>query len=302
MDDPRSHRKSVLFSDDGAIDIEEGYSAPILAEDEVEKNPPAYDQPPAVELPPERRSSVGDEPSSRPTSRPASLYKEVSFEHQSTPLEDVEEYEPLFPEDEKADSVKKAKAEEAKNEHKQRFPSRDIWEDAPNSVHYTAEVSTPDLPEESQDRPTPVCVIPTQRTGETPAQAFARHQEELAEREVRQRGPDGFLPGNAKQKPSWIQHQQHVAKETSRPGMNQRFPSRDVWEDPPDSLKLETTVSSPQVEIESPQAESKPGIPQRPRRKSSEPTSATSEKEAFNARASKTPTHAQRRRQQACYP
>ncbi len=97
MDDPRSHRKSVLFSDDGAIDIEEGYSAPILAEDEVEKNPPAYDQPPAVELPPERRSSVGDEPSSRPTSRPASLYKEVSFEHQSTPLEDVEEYEPLFP-------------------------------------------------------------------------------------------------------------------------------------------------------------------------------------------------------------
>ncbi len=61
--------------------------------------------------------------------------------------------------------------------------------------------------------------------------------------------------------------------------MNQRFLSRDVWEDTPDSLKLETTVSSPQVEIESPQAESKPGIPQRPRRKSSEPTSATSEKE-----------------------
>ena len=32
----------------------------------------------------------------------------------------------------------------------------------------------------------------------------------------------------------------------ARPGLQQRFPSRDIWEDTPDSLQLQTTVASPQ--------------------------------------------------------
>lgn len=283
VDEPGSRRKSVLFNDDAAAaggnDDEAGYSAPILAEDEVQKNPPAYEQPPAVELPLERRGSVGDEPVSRPTSRPASLYKEMSFEHQSTPLEDVEEYEPLFPEDEKAAAaVKKLKAEE----QKQRFPSRDIWEDAPNSVHYTAEVSTPNIAEDTADRPTPVGVISTQRTGESPAQAFARQQEELAEREARQRGPDGFVRSGLNPKTLWV-HPQHRPREyvAPRPSIVQRFPSRDVWEDTPDSLKLETTVSSAQSEAESPQVEKKQATipqPQQPPAPADESSSSASDK------------------------
>jgi hypothetical protein len=39
----------------------------------------------------------------------------------------------------------------------------------------------------------------------------------------------------------------HLADE-SRPESRQRFPSRDIWEDTPDSLQLQTTVGGPQVE------------------------------------------------------
>ncbi|KAK3381569.1 altered inheritance of mitochondria protein 21 [Podospora didyma] len=281
-----SRRKSVMFSDGESPNVEEeDYKAPILAEDELAKDPAPYDHQPAVEPQPERRGSAFeiDEPTSRPTSRPASLYKETSFDMRSTPLEDVEEYEPLFVEEEKA---KQATVEEKKaKEKKQRFPSADIWEDAPSSVHYTAEVSTPDLYDE-QEKPA-TSILPPARDGETPAQAFARHQEELAEKETAEHGPEAFLPMRGKQKPLWAAHQSHLASET-RPSLGQRFPSRDVWEDTPDSLKLETTVSTPQREndhspidakspvdakpeipvrspAKSPEIAEKPAVPQRPK-------------------------------------
>lgn len=270
VDEP-GRRKSVMFSDSESpgSDAEEDrpYTAPILAEDEVAKDPSPYAHQPAVEPGPERRGSAFEmeESTSRPTSRPASLYKEPSFELRSTPLEDVEEYEPLFDEEDKG---KKPTAEEKiKKEHKRRFPSADIWEDAPSSVHYTAEVSTPE-PSEDQPKTDAAIAPPPARVGETPAQAFARRQEELAEEEVRERGPEGFLPGRKKEKPVWVQHQAHLASEPApRPSMAQRFPSRDVWEDTPDSLKLETTVSTPQQD-ESPAETSKPETPQRPQDKS----------------------------------
>ena len=74
---------------------------------------------------------------------------------------------------------------------------------------------------------------------ETPEQAFARRQEELAEQESGD--SESFL--NREKKP-WP-HKSHFAEET-RPGLKQRFPSRDVWEDTPDSLQLQTTVAAPQ--------------------------------------------------------
>jgi hypothetical protein len=35
---------------------------------------------------------------------------------------------------------------------------------------------------------------------------------------------------------------------SERPGMKQRFPSRDIWEDSPASLQLQTTVSVPETD------------------------------------------------------
>lgn len=74
---------------------------------------------------------------------------------------------------------------------------------------------------------------------ETPEQAFAREQEELAEQEFND--SESFL--NQEKKP-W-EHKTHLVEET-RPSLKQRFPSRDVWEDTPDSLQLQTTVTAPQ--------------------------------------------------------
>ncbi|KAB5566533.1 altered inheritance of mitochondria protein 21 [Coniochaeta sp. 2T2.1] len=294
VDDPNSRRRSVMFNEEetpaGNEEDEPVYNAPILAEDEILKGP-ASDTGPAVEP---RRGSFFDEesasghPPSRPTSRPGSLYKVESHEHQSTPLEDVEEYEPLFPEEEGKESAKKPIPDSKRSQglHKQRFPSRDIWEDAPDSVHYTVEVSTPDIPEEKEpeEDKSATSSVPVPRDGETPAQAFARHQEELAEKEATKNGADTFLK-NGRGKPSWAQHQ--LASETSRPSMAQRFPSRDVWEDTPDSHMLETTVSTPQQDRDSePPAEttSKPAIPDRPVRKTTDPSTSTTDKPAIPER------------------
>ncbi|KAI0187530.1 altered inheritance of mitochondria protein 21 [Xylaria flabelliformis] len=237
---------------------------PILAADEVAKDPSPYDLQAAV--PPKRRES--DEPRSRPSSRPPSIYSPPPPEVQSTPLEDVEEYEPLFPEDEKGDQKPKTAAEKLK-EYRQRFPSLDVWEDAPNSVHSTAEVSTPEPVGSRPKSRTALTDLP-QRDTETPAQAFARRQEELAEKESVT--PDSFLTLNPRPK-SWAEHQPHLAKEIhNRPNMSQRFPSRDVWEDTPDSLQFTTTVSHPQSSDDTTSEEAaqsqasinKPAVPSRP--------------------------------------
>ncbi|KAF2964881.1 hypothetical protein GQX73_g8685 [Xylaria multiplex] len=210
---------------------------PILAADEVAKHTPAYELQPAVV--PNYPGSGGA--GSRPSSRPASVVSPPPPEAHSTPLDDVEEYEPLFPEDEKGDQKPKTAADKLKEY--QRFPSQDIWEDAPNSVHSTAEVSTPELADaRPKSRSTSVDLPP--RDAETPAQAFARRQEALAEKEAVT--PDSFL--NRQQRPkSWVEHQPHLTKEIpTRPKMAPRFPSRDIWEDTPDSLQFTTTVSKPE--------------------------------------------------------
>ncbi len=80
---------------------------------------------------------------------------------------------------------------------------------------------------------------------------------------------------------SWASHQPHLAKEIAagRPNTGQRFPSRDIWEDAPESLILETTVSTPQRDETSPEAAKQPEVPpQRPVRKPSDPSSENSDK------------------------
>lgn len=243
-----------------------GYSAPILASDEVAKEPFGYDLQPAVSPLHQRReagtndlfhyrtssgasSTHGSQPSSRPSSIhgvPGIRYQsEFERESHSTPLEDLEEYEPLFPEEEKKIAAQIEKPLTAADKLKRpelkgrKFPSQDIWEDSPNSLHYTATVSTPQLPEEVDDQAT-TKTFPL-KEGETPEQAFARRQEELAEEEALD--SDSFL--NREKKP-WA-HKNYLASET-RPGLKQRFPSKDIWEDSPDSLMLQTTVATPQAD------------------------------------------------------
>jgi hypothetical protein len=229
---------------------DEGYSAPILASDEVAKEPFGWELQPAVSPLRERKDSQDFSlyqqkstsqtslSGSRPTSRPGSIHGNVPglyLSSGSTKLEDLEEYEPLFPEDEKNAAKQKPltaadrlKRPEMKN---RKFPSQDIWEDTPNSLQYTATVSTPQLPEEAEM---------AKETEETPEQAFARRQEELAESESS--GAESFLY-QEKKKP-WAD-KAHLISDT-RPGLKQRFPSRDIWEDTPDSLQLQTTVAGPQ--------------------------------------------------------
>ncbi|KAH9885537.1 altered inheritance of mitochondria protein 21 [Xylariomycetidae sp. FL2044] len=277
VDEPRHRQGLVKYGDpisaDGADDHENVKVHPILASDETAKHRSPYELQPAVEPPPERHGSVYemDEPKSRPTSRAASVYSPPPPELRSYPLDDVEEYEPLFPEDEK--SGKKPMTQSEKAKERRRFPSQDIWEDAPNSVHSTAEVSTPE-PTEGRSKPqAPVLDIPA-RDGETPAQAFARQQELLAEKEAI--SPDAFLYRQQKP-PSWVGHQSHLTKDMQpRPNMANRFPSRDVWEDTPDSLQFTTTVSTPQSAeapespaTESPTGADKPTIPARPKKQGS---------------------------------
>jgi hypothetical protein len=238
---------------------EHGYSAPILAADEVAKNPFGYELQPAVSLMHERNVTeaphyrTGSASSSRPSSRPVSIHGGVAgirfqsdFDRDShhTPLEDLDEYEPLFPDDEKKGAsgtqgkhltiADKLNRPDLKN---RKFPSQDIWEDTPNSLHYTATVSSPQLPEENEEN-TMMKNFPV-REGGTPEQAFARRQEELAEAEAAD--ADSFL--NREKKP-WP----HNADLDTRPTLKQRFPSRDIWESSPDSLQLTTTVSHPQLD------------------------------------------------------
>jgi hypothetical protein len=246
-------------SGNGGFAEELGYSVPILASDEVAKEPFGYELQPAVSPLQERHggfydneglyrttSATSSHPPSRPTSIHGGIRQPSDYDHgHSTPLDDVNEYEPLFAEEEKQrekplTAADKLKARpELKN---RRFPSQDIWEDSPDSLQYTATVSTPQLPDEdTEDNPT--THASQVREGETPEQAFARKQEDLAESESQ--SSDSFLSREKKPQP-WAQ-KSHLVGET-RPGLKQRFPSRDIWEDSPDSLQLETTVSGPQLE------------------------------------------------------
>ncbi|KAH7376378.1 altered inheritance of mitochondria protein 21 [Plectosphaerella cucumerina] len=252
-----SHNRSRSFQTNPSVENlghEDDYSAPILAEDEVAKDPGHWSLQPAVEPPTERRSSFLDGDRSRPTSRPGSIYNSNLA---STPLEDVEEYEPLFPEEE--ERKKKAEAEGNTWKPRHKFPSKDIWEDAPDSVNATAVVSSPDL---GEDLPRPK---PVEDRPETPAQAFARLQEELAEKESRE--SENF----ARNGPAYLPLQQVRSHE--RPRAQNRFPSRDIWEDTPESLMHETTVNSePGEEEEEEQEEdtsAQPQIPARPQKKAS---------------------------------
>lgn len=248
----------------GGFVEERGYGVPILASDEVAKTPGAEHMQPAVSPAPERRGSnyyfgadsehqsgfkvgsrSGSASNSRPTSRPGSIYSfptlsrfsthDEDRENMHTPLEDVDEYEPLFPDE---DGTKRpvTTAERLKlREQLKRFPSKDIWEDTPNSLQLQATVETPEPSNEPSD---PIDKPPT-AVFETPEQESAR-KGEVTEEEKAKLIPREERLAKSNFKP-------HLRQEMHRPGLAQRFPSRDIWEDSPDSARLETTVGESQL-------------------------------------------------------
>lgn len=250
---------------------ERGYGVPILASDEVAKEPGSEFMQPAVPPAQESRGSTyyagvdsdappfyqsghrngsrsGSVPGSRSSSRPGSMYGTLpnltkftshdDREDMHTPLEDVEEYEPLFPDeqDEEGRPLTAADRFKRRPDMKKRFPSKDIWEDTPDSLQLEATVSTPE-PTEEQSSP----------ITKAPSTAFELPQAEAARKgEVDEDEKAKLIPKEERWAKSHFQP--HIVDVMSRPGMKQRFPSRDIWEDTPDSAQLEATVGGPQGE------------------------------------------------------
>ncbi|KAL8820477.1 MAG: hypothetical protein Q9223_001307 [Gallowayella weberi] len=260
----------------GYID-ETGYGVPILASDEVAKEPGTEYMQPAVSPAQERRGSnyysgvdleappsyqsglrhgsrSGSATNSRPTSRPGSRHgsrpgsihgllpaltrfaSHDDREDMHTPLEDVEEYEPLFPDEDgkKTEANPAVEALKRREMMKRRFPSQDIWEDTPNSLQLQATVSTPEPAEDT--------VVPaSEKTSTTFESAVA---ESARKGEVTEAEKAKLIPREERLAKSSFKP--HIRGEMHRPDMIQRFPSRDIWEDSPDSARLETTVDGPQ--------------------------------------------------------
>ena len=234
-----------------------GYAVPILAPDEVARTPFSEFQQPAVSPAPSRRGSAyypntdtdarvssrsGSVSNSRPSSRPGSVHSlqglsrysthDDDRENMHTPLEDVDEYEPLFPDEDGSKERRPVTAADRLKlrEQMKRFPSKDIWEDTPNSLQLQATVETPEPPNEQTD---PMLRTPT-AVFETPQQESARKGEVSEEEKAK------LIPKEERLAKS--QFKPHLRNEMLRPGLAQRFPSRDIWEDSPDSARLETTV------------------------------------------------------------
>lgn len=268
-------------TEEGGFADEHGYSVPILAADEVAREIGGEDMQPAVPPTRERRGSAYDEyhasgdvtPNSRPASRPGSIHGGVHSllpslsrftsrhdefrEDMHTPLEDVDEYEPLFPdEDGQKKSLTHAERFKRPQTLQHRFPSRDIWEDTPSSAYYTTTVTTPDIPIQPEQ---PKELAPSS-TFESPEVEAAR-KGEATEEEKKKLIPNEERLAKSKFAP-------HLRDDMpTRPGLQPRFPSQDVWEDTPDSQYQFTTVSAQQEEeLKSPveAANSKPSIPPRP--------------------------------------
>ena len=248
---------------EGGVLEERGYGVPILASDEVAKTPGGEYMQPAVSPAQERRGSgyytagvegageyqsggfrmssrPGSAANSRPSSRPGSISlsrfptHDDDRDNMHTPLEDVDEYEPLFPEDDGTRPRRPLSvADRLKlREKMKRFPSQDIWEDTPNSLRLEAEVDTPEA-------------VTTQSEG---AQKSVAATFETAEQEAARKGEPSeeekskLIP--AQERLAKSKFQPHIKAEMERPGLQPRFPSRDIWEDSPDSAQLEATVGS----------------------------------------------------------
>ncbi|KAF2473188.1 uncharacterized protein BDR25DRAFT_282499 [Lindgomyces ingoldianus] len=302
--DPPSHRSSKIggggydppkedlgpeggnTAEEGGWVSERGYGVPILASDEIDKHPDAEFRQPAVSPELERRGSgeytinevdgvpsyiTGRQSVSRGSSRNNSIHSGTpglqrftspgERDRSGTPLDHVREYEPLFPDDEEHEKKPKTSTEKLKRPDLARhhFPSQDVWEDTPSSLLITTTVDTPQAPEE----PSTPGEVDSSKGFEKPATEKAR-KEDTPEEDQK-----SFLPEKTKRFAKSNLNKDVLGDMPTRPGMQPRFPSHDIWEDAPDHGQLVTTVSAPQIEDTNEYAEDspaveKPTVPARP--------------------------------------
>ncbi|KAJ4377669.1 hypothetical protein N0V83_000497 [Neocucurbitaria cava] len=281
---------------EGGWVTERGYGTPILASDELKKHPEAEWRQPAVSPELERHGddyTVNEDGTpayitkvrshSRSSSRNNNIQAQraiaspTQFDRGGTPLESHKEYEPLFPEEE--DDTKRPKSQVDKLKRpsvaRHQFPSRDIWEDTPGSLQLETTVETPQAPEEP---PTPAADdVGASKVFEDP------ETEEQRKALITKEDQQSFLPEHTRRFAIENKHLGKVRDETAlRPGMQQRFPSQDIWEDAPSHGYLETTVSTPQIEdtneyaddspaVEKPIVPARPNIPARSAKKEVSP-------------------------------
>lgn len=227
------------------------------------------------------RSRTPSAPNSRPGSRPGSMHgaplglsryssRGEDYEDPHTALEDVEEYEPLFPDEEGKSGQALSTAERFKKRQeslKRRFPSQDIWEDTPDSLQLHASVSTPDLPQE-EPRST--------KFESSEAEAGRRKQTE------------GIDPHQVASK--ILESSGQAPSRPVRPNRTkQRFPSQDIWEDVPESQRLVATID-PEGETTS-----KPRIPPRPARTKHEAGPDSADSSSVPVRSQRAPNAGEER-------
>lgn len=289
---------AILQMDGSELDPEEErqeYS--IIAEDEAAKRHGQEHLQPAVS------PVVPSRPSSRrPHSRPASIVKDSEDEseystrrsfaesreslHTRTPLEILEDEraegesssKPLFSDDEDKTPDEKEKPSHpmvAKlkrpdlSEH--RFPSNDVWEEAPEYSQLEATVSHPPVPDteiNEEDRKA-IRTVPVRLNGEKEPkyiqgqphynyepgdeavwEAAANHDGTRAPEKFRSNDvPDERLSRLLNPSRTGTDSEGDDSRSASRV-RNNKFPSNDLWEDVPESLDLETTIdpTSPEKE------------------------------------------------------
>ena len=274
---------------------ERGHGVPILASDEIVKHPGAEYRQPAISPELVRRGS-GEYILNESDSASSYLTKQRSHSRNSsrnkmqasqrfapspnqqdrgnTPLDSTKEYEPLFPEDDERTKKTKTIADKLKRPDLARhhFPSQDVWEDTPSSLQLETTVDTPQSPEEEAEE-----AETTEHAEADATRVFETAKAEQARKDnITEEDQKSFLPENTKRFANKHLNKEHLDKPT-RPSMQQRFPSQDIWEDAPDHGQLETTVSGPQTPdtneyadespiVEKPQIPARPSIPARPQR------------------------------------
>lgn len=316
--DPPAHRSSKIHgggydpptedlgpeggnsSEKGGWVTERGYGTPILASDEQKKHPDSEWRQPAVSPELERH---GNEYTLNEDGTPAYITKVRShsrnssrnnnnvqaqrvipspaqFDRGGTPLESHKEYEPLFPEDE--DDTKKPKSAVDKLKRpsvaRHQFPSQDVWEDTPGSLQLETTVETPEP--QALDEPASAGGA----GGVDAAKVFENpNTEEQRKTHITKEDQQSFLPDHTRRFAAENKQLGKVRDENPlRPGLQQRFPSQDIWEDAPSHGHLETTVSEPQADdnneyaedspiVDKPTIPARPDIPARPAKKELSP-------------------------------